>query len=285
MVVSKTDDSGNMAKGVKQKVEISEHGKIKLLVLIAGALVIISLMAYVADGFAEANQGQLSLSTCAHYLNPLGRYQCVVTLANTTDNISVCSALQTGQADECYYSVALGRHNISACNLIVGNGIAVASSYDQCVLSLATSPSDIGYCGALPVSEGLQCLYNLSAMTGFNMNECSQISNSFFSNECSYLNFYHQAQQMKDTGYCGYLQSSDNYTTLALLLMNGTHSFSTINLTQSVLSSYYFEVNISPRDYCYFNLAKSEDNRSICSLTTTKAGSALCDATFEGALV
>ena len=274
---------------IKQKAELSEHGKIKLLILVAMALLIISLIVYVVGISAAPSQKQLSLSTCAGYFNTLEKYQCVDFLANSTDNLTECSMLPGYQADVCYYDTALGRHNISACSRITANTTTTASAYDNCVISLANSPADMGYCGTLSINDGLRCIYNISVRAGFsNASACDQISSAFFGNECRYLDFYYQAQQMKDAADCGYLQPTANDTTLSLLLMNNETGFSTnpnLTIERALLPAYYLQQNVSPRDYCYLKLAQSESNRSICSLATTKTGGALCNATFEGTVV
>lgn len=271
---------GNRSKKIEPaKPQLDSVEQTKLLILIAIVLSAIALAVYAAGALSQSSQtGQLSLATCARQFTVGAQDQCVAALANQTNNLSVCGVLPTNPAYSCYFGTAMHEQNISACKLVSG----YEPLHESCILNLVSNTMNLSYCGDLMESDGLWCIYNISNKAGFSsLSACGGIGNTLLSNECRYLYYYKNAVIQNNPNYCSYLQPQGNQTTLYTLLQNYTRTANYIN-TNVTLYSWYMEENVSPRDYCYYRLAVIEKNAGLCSFTTTKAGSALCKAVFEG---
>ncbi len=258
--------------------------KDQAVVMLIAAVLLGGLAIVVAIAVGGSNgSGQLSVATCSKQFTLQSQYNCFDELANSTHNMSICTLLPSVQSPNCAFEVATGSRNISACTATYN----VPTVYQECILSLANTTTNYKYCNGLKATAAFKCVYEVAKENSFaSANTCAALTNTSIAAGCSALNNYINAVAQRSTSYCDALQSSPNVTSLAMMLQNysaqrqynASSNITRVGLQQS--EDLIGILNVSPRDYCYYQLAKMTGNSGLCGYTTTKEGSVLCQAAF-----
>ncbi len=237
-------------------IKLSDEEKKKLAILGVGVLVIFALAIYIFN--ALFNPGISYPGNCGSQQSYYQVSNCITQLAASSGNVFVCSYLYGGPQSYCVYAVAAKEQNATVCAYIN----KADPEYSSCVLSLNKKQNNIALCNALPAQYATQCIYNVSAHFNFSTQLCSGLSNGSYRSECLNLNYYRTALNTGAKLYCGYVQSGQSPSALALLNYNP----STMNQTFLVENLFTLATyNITPQAYCYYRLAIKEDNSTICS--------------------
>ncbi len=258
--------------GKHQPFDESEKAKIAglviVFVLILGGIVYIlsSIIAGSSAASVQACENKPLLST---------QYACINGLANATENLSICGALPQPQSYSCIVNVAMKQQNVSACSLINKS----QQIYSQCVVTLSRYTSNYSYCNALPGNSGLQCIANIAYQHSFSdFSGCLGLANSTLASVCTNLHYYGSALIGKQPSYCSSISAKANYQNIYAF----TYAAYISNITSLSASGIgLLKANSSLADYCYYALARTENDISICSMSQSNSDAELCESLME----
>lgn len=201
----------------KEKQRLGSRDRQLLLFLVAAVFAIIAIALFTTvqmnrnGGTGTGNSSQLSAQSCSGYLYATDYYKCIGNVAIKSHNASVCGVLPADGQYTCLNNLAQNSSNIAVCS-----GINESSNkYYQCVSSLLPQSQDLSYCSTFIFPISVQCIYNISAISGFsNLAACSAIKNISDSKACNSLYYYKKAVSSKSANYCSYLNNSRNNAAL-----------------------------------------------------------------------
>ncbi|MGC8651692.1 MAG: hypothetical protein ACP5UH_00350 [Candidatus Micrarchaeia archaeon] len=199
-----------------------------------------------------------ALQECRSIVLSQQRDSCFANLAGSTSNATICKFISS-KSDEyaCILGIASAKDSIALCGYLNNT-----QAYEECAYTVANSTSNETACKTLEEPYRSECLYNYAKSTNFSsIGRCSDISNSTLSAECSYLYYYRRAILYKNQSYCGYLPDVVNSTVESYMLPQNSNYPLGVGMELSSL-------NITPRQYCYLQLANETKNSSLCSFTT-----------------
>ncbi len=231
-------------------------------ILLIGMTVVLVIIAIVfALGHSVVHQS--AFQSCKSIILSAQRYNCMYALANKTGNYSICSSIPTGQMSyQCIAKVAEKQNNVSICNKIDSNSL----QYDYCVENVSYSSNNISYCTQLKGDNGSQCAFNIAKKNQFSsIDYCNFVTNYSQKSICNYIFYYNAAVTSNSPYYCSLLPNVTNSTLLTTLISKDYSN-------QSVTSSFDFlsisVINVTPMSYCYYNIAKSTNNKLLCGYTS-----------------
>lgn len=237
------------------------------------ALAVITVVLIIAAGVAlVATSAGTQLGRCTRIVVSQQRYSCLLELANSTANASVCGYLSGAQAEQCISGVALVSGNASTCSSVVSN----ATSYAQCITSVGTAKHDASYCSVLDEPYLSACAYGIAESGNFSdRGACGLIGNLSLRNDCMSKSYYNEAVLSKDAAYCTYLPSVLNTSLVLYMSQSSAQLFGISNATATLP---YLNAT-TPQEYCYYNLALLGRNESLCGAVTGQLNT-LCRAPF-----
>jgi len=241
-------------------IKFTDEEKRKLFIM-GGVILVIFALSILIMGYIF---GAGPPAATAYYPGNCGIYttgqqidNCLVSYANATSNTSVCSYIGDGTQGTCYFDLALKTQNANTCGLISEQSVL----YTDCILRLNQKYESMGLCNNLSLLSAESCIYNVSLFTNFSsVNSCNQLSNLTYRAGCENLYYYNHAQSTKNPNMCNNLKTSINSTILYFISSN--HTNSTSNLLDVFYSS---SLNMTPSQYCYYTVAVSSHNSSICA--------------------
>jgi hypothetical protein len=242
-----------------REVKLNEEEKKRLLIMGAGILLALALAIAIVEGLTQQSSVLLYPNHCGNSTSQQGIDTCLSSYANKTSNSTVCLYMQQGvQQSNCILGVAEATQNASVCG-VLGQ---TSGYYPNCILTINKKLKSLALCGYLSIAYALPCMYNISLETNFsNPNACAAIPNKTYSSECASIYYYHDALGTRNQAYCGYLQNRVNATTIYYITYNASQNF-----TASSQNLFFAgTLNVTPQSYCYFKLALSEMNTSICN--------------------
>jgi len=243
------------AKNVaKKRIELSQKEKRILLSGVTAVLLVIALVAVLTE-----NVGGYTLEKCQGIIYQTQRYDCIMDLANSTGNVSLCSYVPQSYGYLCMARIAEREHNFSLCNRI--NASSPISTY--CELNLSGSATSLSDCEGLANSSiRSSCIYRLASKEKFaNITYCGYITNSTLASNCDYIHYYNLALSTENSSYCLFLPDSTSVSPVALL----SQDVSGYNSTIAATLAFYELYNATERGICYFRLAQLTGNGTLCS--------------------
>lgn len=202
---------------------------------------------------------------CSSYPFEQQQANCVMETATATHNISGCDALpMQQQQQQCIADVSMAEKNASGCTLIN----ATSSWYQECITSLSRFLDNFSYCGSLPYSLAVQCIYNVSEGEGFSSaSGCGVLENGTYATVCRTMYYYEKAASSRNGAYCSALGTRKNNTeTYAVgyaMERAGT------NFSASSQDMFYLVSNATPEQYCSYAAG-------ICKLYFTSGNVLAC---------
>ena len=264
----------------EQRQKLGAKERQLLLALIAGILVVTAIVLLtVTQGPHTVSRGggsgQLAAS-CSGYLYTQDYYNCIYNVANTTKNTSVCNVLPAFGRDNCLTGVAVKTQNISVC----GKMGSSSPAYGGCVTTLLRTTMNMSYCETLQFPLSSECIYNLSAKTGFsNLTMCSELLNSTYSTACTDLYYFEKADSTGDPTYCANLEKSAGPISLYTIELNESET----NVSGPQYSGQILEnsaLNFTPYAYCNYRLAVDFKQKSLCQNLNSNLSRTVCNSTF-----
>lgn len=254
------DTSNDASKGqATNKVVIGRRERMLLYISATAALALLAL------AFAllySPNTG------CSNIIIAGQKASCISAEALSTGNASYCSSIaQYGARSSCVDAVAQKLSYVSDCRVLNG------SYYSGCVASVAVKSANATACTLVNGSSRNLCYYGVAKAQNYtDESTCAGIDNATLGNECTYAYLYQNAIRTGNGSYCGMEPQAQNSTYLSeLIALSGNASISD--------SSIFYSYNMTPRDFCYYSLAKSTLNESLCGIMP-ESQSGLCYAAF-----
>lgn len=250
-----------------KKSEISEkekemHGKLLLYAIVA---VIILVLAILSTLFVHTSP----LKQCLNIVIQQNKIGCLLDLANSTSNASICNYLNGSYQAQCYNELAQKLDNATLCSraLDVYGPIGAA-----CVEGLVNKTRTISLCNLLPGKYIQSCFFK-GAVSTRNITACSFTGRN--SGICTSSISFSDALLYGNIAYCYNVSDSANTTEVTEILSNLSTTYNqTIFGALTMLSS--FGYSPSARDLCMINTAQELGNASYCSLLASNLSRSLC---------
>ena len=237
-------------------------GKRERMLLYIGATAALVLLALAFALLYSPNTG------CNNIIVAGQKASCLSSEALSTGNASYCSSIaQYGPRSSCVDAVAQKLSYVSDCKLLNG------SYYSGCVASVAVQSANATACTLVNSSSRSLCYYGVAKTQNYtSKSTCAAIDNATLGNECTYAYLYQRAIGTGNGSYCGMEPQTQNGTYLSeLITLSGNTSIAD--------SSIFYAYNMTPEDFCYYSLAKSTLNESLCGVMP-ESQSGLCYAAF-----
>jgi hypothetical protein len=251
----KDNTGASKMKGAKEPI-LSEKQRRRLSLYIVGLLLLVAIV------LIALPRGAGGLSACEGIILTAQKDACISALASSTDNLSICSYLAQQGSQNCVLNIAVQQGNISTCSLLE----STPQAHYACVSNISFADKNPAYCALLSGSQRDDCAYGLAKLVNFTESAaCTQISNSSIMRICLSLYYYKNALDHRNQSSCGMLLNNANGSLLTDIIdeSGGNQSLSSI--------FDYASENITPRDYCYNQLAIEERNQSVCSFNAGAA--------------
>jgi len=232
--------------------------KRKLYIFATGVVVCIAVLLVV---IGSATRGD-ALQRCERVIFSPQRDACLDTLASMENNATACRLVSDAQLRaSCITGIAEGTVNASMCKQL-------ASNYEaSCISHISNATRNASYCGMIGAPYNSTCIYGVARLKGFTSgNDCLLIGNATLKSECTYLNDYRSAGSSNNASYCAKLPNMRNLTLLSAIFATNSPE-----AVPSQLMS-FSEMNATPQNYCYYNLALQTHNESLCNLTSITIG-------------
>ncbi len=253
----------------KRKMETTQRERMIILAVITVVLVIAGSVALIATSAGTP------LSRCTRIVVSQQKSACLLELANSTMNVSVCNYLSGTLASQCVSGIALASSNTTACSNLSSN----ESSYSQCIIAIGTSDGNASYCSALSEPYISTCAYSVAEHNSFNDTvTCTMIGNASLMNDCMLKSYYNEAVSLKNATYCSYLPNSANATLVSYMSQSSTSLFGISNATATLP----YLNSTTPQQFCYYNVALIAHNLSTCSMVSGQLNM-LCTARLTSA--
>ena len=241
----------------KRKLQLNEGERKALLLLVTLVLLAVAL-AMLAVTTAKSSTG---LPGCKAIILSAPRSSCLAALANRTANSSICALIQPQQGSyRCISLIAQRKNNVSMCSLInQSNG-----EYSNCVTVISYSEGNIGYCRMLGGGNESACAYSIARQRMFaSISDCSAIQNSTMRSMCTSIYYNNLALSSRNASYCSMLSNSSDGTVLSAILSDSNVGSA---LPSSTLLPYLY-FNMTPINFCYYELANMLKTKSLCAYT------------------
>jgi hypothetical protein len=259
-------------KQERARPRIKENERLLLLAAFAAVLVIIAAISVIASSFHGT-----TLDGCKSIVLLNDRYACLLGMANSTKNISICSYLGGSYKNQCVSDIATETSNAAACSLIN----STSAYYPSCVTAVSLELKNATYCSTLPAQDDSNCTYGVANLTGFSsLSICGDIPNASKSSGCADRYYYNVAISHRDVAYCSYEPSAPNSSTLSYMI-GAASGILGLSANYTILLHY---LNTTPRSFCYYSMATLNYNQSLCSSTAGEI-SLLCNYNFNKVIV
>lgn len=263
-------DALSFRKNPAAQKKTSEREDRLIIIAAAAILLVIGVASLVASSAATSSRVQ----ACKSIILSTQRYQCLSELATKTQNYSICSMLiPQSSSYQCMTSIAEAQRNVSGCERVNRND----ASYDTCVENVSYERNNATMCSLLSGNNQSTCAYSVAKENGFSgIAYCNAIDNTSQKALCDSIYYYGAAQQSLSPTYCGYLPNEDNGTLLTTIVSKDYTNQQASNFSYLSLS----QLNITPRDYCYYSIATESENQSVCNFASPSI-SQLCRESFS----
>lgn len=260
--------------GIRKKTSLQQHNedraKIVKYAMIVAALVIVAAAFYLIPKSGSTN--------CSSILIGQSQDNCILALAISTQNATLCSSLPSQNAQECYVEIAQSTGRYQLC----GN----VSSYnregaDQCYMYFANKTDNANICGYVTSPDNYQCLFKIAINTR-NASYCHGIHNSTQLLICNDSIALSRNLAGANAGYCAALNGTYNGTDVLGLIGNvKVKSGSSLGNTaaDSMYFSAYPNFTYSKSDICYYFFS-TLGGRSYCQDINGTIVKYLCRSSF-----
>ncbi len=202
--------------------------------------------------------GGSQFNKCISIILGQNKYECLSSLALTTNNASVCSYINGSYRSLCYLNVAEKYANVSVC------GKLSSSDKVSCIMNVSYTNKDYHDCSMLDSNNESICMQRI-ALNTYNPNICNAISNKSAGAECLNSLDLVNALEKGNASYCSSLPNNSNFSTTSTI----SSALSSHNLSSglNIYLGYLFSTEnatMTPRDFCYYYVGVSYSNQSDC---------------------
>lgn len=265
--------SGVTAKkraNIKTKTDYKEREKVFAFGVVAAILVVAAALSMLIHTSHQSN-------FCTAQFTSQQKYTCLESIAVRSDNSTACASLAGSYKDGCYVQVAAKENNILLCGYVSNSTLRAA-----CTTQIANSTGSYDYCLQLGQPYSDSCLYVVGTSRG-NESACSLIANATISKTCSYTIDFSKAAEYRNSTYCSLIGNGTYAQTYAIL--NSTHGQNASSTAGNLaIVSYYYasylNLQMSPRDMCYYSLAYVSNDSSYCKRISNSSLETLCQKAY-----
>ncbi len=263
----------NLAADQKKEKE-EEPGHEQRFRIYAAITVVLIVLAVAVS--LVTNHRQIGLKGCLGIA--LGGYRdsCLLSLANSTKNASVCGYISKAYSDYCYSNV--GEASLSAKTCAMASSEAVRYS---CLSYIANATSSPSACSYLNGSDNSGCVESLAAEKG-NSSACYAMANATEAGICASGVNFGLAENLGRPSYCMLVSNETDINVTERIIsfssyvrygksQNSTSSL--INPAEYIAASNFTQ---NARDACYLSVASRESNKSICKGISNPALESSC---------
>jgi hypothetical protein len=267
---SEIKDAFSFHKHAPKKDPATSHRERQLLLV--GATVILLIVAILIT-LATTVAGSSGVQSCKGVILPQSRNDCFVSLASRTGNYSVCSYIPESQVSNgCIASIAQAKDNVTICAKINPSFAA----HDSCIENVSISTKNVAYCNQINGTNESSCGFAVAKASEFSsLSYCSGINNNTTKSLCDDVYYYNNAAIEKMPSQCSLIQNITNSTILDIISTKDYLNASASNVTDNNFAA----LNITLPNFCYYNIAKLQDNKTYCSYTSGTMSS-LCYQSF-----
>ncbi len=199
---------------------------------------------------------QSPLQKCMLIQIPGKEYSCIISIANATGNVSMCSKLFGSYKYSCYATIAEKAKNIALCTEISNSTIQSA-----CESEIAFATGNASICG---IESNYGACYTEFANKTLNVSLCSHAGN--YEDLCLAIVYTKLAMLSGKASYCNMVPEIDNLTQISEVIANTTTQ--RLENETAVFEGYLLMPNqtYTARDFCLFAEAYLSHNASICYL-------------------
>lgn len=242
---------------------LEERRRIKLYALVTLVLIIGAII------FASLPKGT-RLQQCEGIALSSNKDSCLMVVAISTKNSSICGMMHSGIALGCYINLAESTQNESLCAKAY---LINQTSGGECSLNVANATSDYSICNTLSEPYRDTCLLK-AATKSSDPQLCAMISNGNSMAVCSSSIAIGRAYYTSNASDCAIVSNSLDKRLIQNVITNTSGVFSHAVGNVSTLISEFAVLpnqNVSSRDLCYTILASKLGNSSYCSNTGPQA--------------
>jgi hypothetical protein len=240
---------------------------------IYAALTLLLILAAAVSFLLAPESGGGSLSSCDRLILSGSRYTCIMALALSQENASLCGGLGGAYADSCYSQVAEKSGNARACG-----DVQNTTEASLCFSSIASAENNYTLCSSAQEPYASACQSGVAVRLG-DYSLCGQISNYTYGSECSSIISTRYAVRTGDAAFCANASASNDRNLTDYVIANLSAN-STIGSLQSnfLLSSLSVLPNVvyTARDYCYIVLASKTLNPALCAYVSPGETATIC---------
>lgn len=233
--------------------------RFRIYAAITVVLIVCAVVASLATGHRQSGlKGCLGITLSGY------RDSCLISLANSTKNASVCSYVSPATAGYCYEEVGKSSLSPKICTLasseLIKNG---------CIAYIANVTGSAYACSYLNASENSGCVEAL-ATSRSNASICYSMANSTEATICASGVSFGLAENLGDQSYCALVTNVTNANvTESVISLSSYVSYGrseNLSLAFSNPADYLAASNLSPsaRNVCYYSVASRDSNSSIC---------------------
>ncbi len=239
------EGEGNTKTSLQKHSEDSRRiAKYALMVI---ALAIVALALYLIPKSGSTN--------CSSILIGQSKDNCILALATTTNNATLCSSLPSQSAQQCYVQIAQATGRYQLC----GNVSAYSQAQgDDCYMYFANKTNNVHICSYVSAPSNYQCLLKVAIDTQ-DASYCSAIYNGTQFTICNDSIGFDKKLELANASYCSALNGTYSGTEVLGLLgsVKGGSGASIGSIgTGSLYFSAYPNFTYSKSDICYYFLSQ-----------------------------
>ncbi len=224
---------------------------------------ILVFLAVIAVIFAIITSG-ISHGRCNGILIQQSKDTCLLALATSTNNASICSELGSSYATQCYVQIALATSNYALCGNAYKYDNASGSS---CYAYFANQTGNAALCSYVKEPGRDQCFVQAAIRT-YDVSYCHSVLNSTEKVVCTDSVSVNTALKLDNVSYCSSINGtySSNETVGLIAGITGAqkHNASTL-YTESAYFEYFPQNVYSKSDICYFLFSAIEPKANYCA--------------------
>lgn len=253
-------------KGAAGAARSGDLEKLKVYVLI---LAVLAAMAAISVFAIPSGSG---ISRCNSVVQQ-NRYNCIESMAVSSENSTMCGSLSGHYSDSCYMAIAENSSSAALCGKVSDQNLS-----NVCLSYVAISANDSGTCMMISGSGKDACILRI-ALNSENATTCSRMDNASLQSECTSTVYFDRALALGNAAECAYLSSNaDDNATYGMMSNSNMAEYGRLYLNVSQLIEYaaYYNSSVSPRDACYTSMAFLSGNAAYCSIANDTVLGTMC---------
>ncbi len=228
--------------------------------LYAAILVSLLFIAFIIGTFTQTN-----LQRCEHLIFGTERQSCVLYLATSTNNDTMCSLLQnSNMSDLCHMTIAENLKSISICSEIKASG----ETLYECISTISIAEENASLCKSLDGTYYNKCVMSV-ATNSLDAKTCSLLNDSF-NQTCSYYVAMLSAAATHNNSYCNTIPNATNRSIVTGVLSNASRIYRNSTAIASLGSVYLTSNSTTMLALCNMLAANSTASSTCTSGNATQ---------------